>query len=70
MMVFEILNPIIQTCASIVARSNDFIEKDNNIFGIGTFMEESSCALVVGELFLFRRLFLLHVLIPSLMANS
>jgi hypothetical protein len=63
MMVFEILNLTVQTCASIIARSNDFIE-DNNIFGIGAFMEESSCALVVGELSLFRRLFLLHVLIP------
>jgi len=63
MMVFEILNPTIQTCASIVARSNDFIEEDNNILGIGAFMEESSCTLV-WELSLFRRLFLLHVLIP------
>jgi hypothetical protein len=64
MMVFEVLNPIVQTCASIVVISNDFIEKDNNIFVIGAFMEESSCALVVGELSLFRRLFLLYVLIP------
>jgi len=63
MMVFEILNPTIQTCASIVARSNDFIEEDNNILGIGAFMEESSCTLV-WELSLFRSLFLLHVLIP------
>jgi hypothetical protein len=27
MMVFEILNPTIQTCASIVARSNDLLKK-------------------------------------------
>ncbi len=32
------------------------VEEDNSIFGVGASIEESSCALVVGELFLFRRL--------------
>jgi hypothetical protein len=57
---FEILNPIVQAClvgvTRLVARFSDFIEEDNNIFGVGTFMEESLCALLVGELSLFRRL--------------
>jgi hypothetical protein len=29
------------------------------MFGVGTSMEESSCALVVGELYLFKRLSIL-----------
>ncbi len=63
MMVFEIYI-IIQACATpidgLIVRSNDFIEEDNNIFYVATFIEESSCALV-GELYLFRRLFLTTV---------
>jgi hypothetical protein len=54
--VFEVLNPIVQTCAVEVVGFGDFIEKDNNIFGVGTSMEESSCAFVVWELSLFMRL--------------
>jgi hypothetical protein len=57
---FEIINPIVQACsiglAKLIARFSDFIEEENNIFGVGTFMEESSCALLVGKLFLFMRL--------------
>jgi hypothetical protein len=57
---FEVLNLIVQTCAievvRFVASFGDSIEKDNNIFGVGASMEESSLALVVGELSLFRRL--------------
>jgi hypothetical protein len=26
-----------------------FIEQDNKIFGVGTFMEKASCVVVVGE---------------------
>jgi hypothetical protein len=33
--------------------------KKIHMFGIGTFMEESSWALVIGELALFQRLFIL-----------
>ncbi len=51
MMVFEVLNPIVETCASIVARSNDFIEEDNSIFGIGTFMEVFMCICCWGTIF-------------------
>jgi hypothetical protein len=43
---FEVLNPIIQTCAikviGSIAKSSNFIEEDNNIFGVGASMEESS----------------------------
>jgi hypothetical protein len=60
MTVFEVLNLIVQTCAIEVVRFvvgfGDSNEKDNNIFGVGASMEESSLALVVGELSLFRRL--------------
>jgi hypothetical protein len=68
MTVFEVLNPIVQTCVvevvGFVVGFGDSIEKDN-IFNVGTFMEKSSCALVVVELFLFKRFLypLLHVLI-------
>jgi hypothetical protein len=55
---------VIQACATpidgLIVRSNDFIEKDNNIFDVATFIEESSCALV-GVLYLFRRLFLIII---------
>jgi hypothetical protein len=37
-----------------IVRFGDSIEEDNNIFGVGISMEESSCALVVGKLSLFR----------------
>ncbi len=61
MTVFEVLNPTVQACVIEVIGSivgfDDFIEKNNNIFGVGAFMEESSRALVVGELSLFKRLF-------------
>jgi hypothetical protein len=36
---------------------SDFIEEDNNIFGVGASMEKSSPNLFVGKLSLFRRLF-------------
>ncbi len=72
MIVFYVLNPIVQTFATQVDGS--YVEaivvekKDNNIFGVGAFIEKSSFALVVGELSLFKRLYvvLLHVLIPLL----
>jgi uncharacterized Tic20 family protein len=40
-----------------VVKFGDSIEEDNNIFGVGASMEESSCALVVGELSLFMKLY-------------
>jgi hypothetical protein len=67
---FEVLNLIVQACAieaiGFVVGSGDFIKWYNNIFGVGAYMEESSSAFVVGDLSLFKRLFLirlLHVLI-------
>jgi hypothetical protein len=38
------------------------VEEDNNIFGVGASIEESSRALVVGELSLFRRLSIVLVI--------
>jgi hypothetical protein len=65
MTMFEVLNLIVQTCAikfvGFVLGFGDSIEKGNNIFGVGTSMEESSCALVVGELSLFKNLFITPV---------
>jgi uncharacterized Tic20 family protein len=63
MIVFEVLNLIVQACPIEVVGSvvefDDLIKEDNNIFDVGTSMEESSCALVVGELSLFKRLYVL-----------
>jgi hypothetical protein len=62
MTMFEVLNPTIQTCAikviGFIAKSGNFIEEDNNIFGVGACMEESSHMLVFLELSLFKRLFI------------
>jgi hypothetical protein len=50
MTVFEVLNPPIQTCAikiiGSIIRYGKFIEENNNIFGVGASMEESSHMLV------------------------
>jgi hypothetical protein len=43
MLVFEILNHIIQACVAIVVWSNDFIEEDHNIFGVDASMEKFMC---------------------------
>jgi hypothetical protein len=61
MIVFEVLNPIVQACAIKVVGFGDFNEEDNNIFGVGTCMEKSSHALVVGELSLFKRLYVTFI---------
>ncbi len=62
MIVFEVWNPIVQACAievvGFVIGFGNFNEEDKNIFGVGSFMEESSCALVVGELSLLNRLYI------------
>jgi hypothetical protein len=59
MIMFEILNLTIQECAIkfviFIVRFGDFIEKDNNIFGVNASMEKSSHAFVVGELCLCLR---------------
>jgi hypothetical protein len=56
MIMFEVLNPIVQACGAEVVGFGDFIEEDNNIYCVGASMEESSHALVVGELSLLGRL--------------
>jgi hypothetical protein len=62
MIVFEILNLIVQACIVIVVQSivkfGDFIKEDNYIFGVNASIKKSPCALVVGELYLFKRLFI------------
>jgi hypothetical protein len=59
---FEVLNLIVQTCVVEVVGSvvgfSEFIEKDNNIFRGNASIEETSCAHVVAELSLFKRLFI------------
>jgi hypothetical protein len=61
---FEVINSIVQACVievvGYVDGFGDSIEENNNIFGVGASMEESSCALIVGELSLFMRLYLTH----------
>jgi uncharacterized Tic20 family protein len=63
---FERLNPSIQVEAFV---SIDGLlieeEKETNMFGVGASMKEFSQALVIGELFLFRRL-----VIPLLMCAN
>jgi hypothetical protein len=60
MIIFDVLNPIVQAFTTQVDGSFVGVveEKDNNIFGVGASTKEYSCALVVGELSLFRRLFI------------
>jgi hypothetical protein len=50
MIVFEVLNIIVQACVEVVGSVAGFghsIEKDNNIFNVGISMEKSSCTFVV-----------------------
>jgi hypothetical protein len=62
MIIFYVLNPIIQEFAAQVDGSYVGVaiveEEDNNILCVGASIEESSCALIVGELFIFMRLFI------------
>ncbi len=65
MIIFDVLNLIVQTFTTQVDGS--YIEaivveeKDNNIFGVGAFIEKFSCALVVGKLPIFKRLYVVLV---------
>jgi hypothetical protein len=62
MITFEVLNPFVHACAievvGYVVGSGDFIEENNNIFGVGASMEKSLHGLIFGELSLFKRLFI------------
>ncbi len=70
MTMFEVLNFIVQTCVvevvGFVIGFDNSIEEETNIFGVGASMEKSSHAFVVGELSLFKRLFVIPytLLIP------
>ncbi len=55
MTMFEVLNLVCSRSCWTIVRFGDSIEEDNNIFGVGASMEESSRALVVGKLSLFKR---------------
>ncbi len=61
-----LLLTIVEECR--INEPNEQLEDDINIFGVGTFVEESSQALIIEELSLFRRLHVpqLHVKIPLL----
>jgi hypothetical protein len=48
MLVFEILNHTIQECVAIVVWSYDFIEDDDNIFGVDTSMKNFMCNYCLG----------------------
>jgi hypothetical protein len=65
MIMFDVLNLIVQTCVvkvvRFVTKFGNSIEKKNNIFCVGASMEKSSRALVIGELYLFKRLFVIPV---------
>jgi hypothetical protein len=50
------LNQISQACATIIDVLNFQSEEKGNMFSVGASMEKSSCALVVRELYLFKRL--------------
>jgi hypothetical protein len=54
MIIFEVLNFIVQACPTTIIGSNDFIEENNNIFSVSASMK-SSHVLIVGELSLFLR---------------
>jgi hypothetical protein len=56
MIIFYVLNPIVQeSIAQVDGSYVGVVEEKDNIFGVGASIEESSCALVVGELSLLRR---------------
>jgi hypothetical protein len=53
---FDRLNPISQACATIIDVPNSQFKEKGNMFNSGAPMEEFSHALVVRELYLFKRL--------------
>jgi len=63
-MFLYVLNHIVQAPTTLVdgsISSNDFTKNNNNIFGVGTTIEESLCALFVKELYLFMKLFIVLI---------
>ncbi len=63
-MFLYVLNHIVQAPTTLVGgsiSSNDFTKNNNNIFGVGTTIEESLCAVFVRELYLFMKLFIVLI---------
>lgn len=50
MMIFEVLNSVVQACVAIVVGFGDFIKKDNNIFNICA-LWKSFCIHLLGNFF-------------------
>jgi hypothetical protein len=60
MVCFEWLNPIAISASTVATIVNVVVEEfEENMFGAEASIEESSCALVIGEIILFRKLFVL-----------
>ncbi len=57
---FDALNPTTKTCTTTIDGSRDIIEK-KNIYGVGTSFFLNSYKLIVGELHLFKSLFLTFI---------
>jgi hypothetical protein len=64
---FDALNPTIETCTTTIDGSREINEKEN-IFGVGTSIKKNSYKLVVGELHLFKSLFVTFILFIDLFA--
>jgi len=58
---FDALNLMTETCTTTIDGSRDIIEK-KNIFGVDTSIKKNSYKLVVGELHLFKSLFVTFIL--------
>lgn len=59
MIIFDRLNPIVEVVATLRDEHVFQIEKqDNNMFNVGTSMEEYSQTFIIVEFFLFQRLFI------------
>ncbi len=56
MTIFDGLNLIVEVVTPCVELVFQIEEDDSNMFGVKAYMEESSRALVIVKLFLFRRL--------------
>jgi hypothetical protein len=64
---FGALNLTIETCTTTIDGSRDIIGK-NNIFSVDTSIKKISYKLVVGELHLFKSLFVTFILFIDFLA--
>jgi hypothetical protein len=66
---FDQLNPTSLACVIAIDVPNfQFEEEKGNMFGVGTFVEDSFHAFINRELFLFRRLFILAFACANLLS--